>query len=169
MVSNLIVEIPWQTLMSVITFFCWYYPVGYYRNASANDATAERGALFFMMTWAFYIFTSTFATMVIAGMDSVESASNLANMLMILCLIFCGVLRTADQLPRFWIFMYRVSPFTYIIAAFISSAISGVDIICSPLEVVHLDIPGILVLQTAAIISLIMQPVPVAGSLTLWR
>ncbi|KAF5100177.1 hypothetical protein D0Z00_001384 [Geotrichum galactomycetum] len=33
MLSNIFAEFPWQTLVSALAFFCYYYPVGYYRNA----------------------------------------------------------------------------------------------------------------------------------------
>lgn len=46
--------------------------------------------------------------MMIAGIESVETAGNVANLLFSLSLIFCGVLQSSSALPRFWIFMYRV-------------------------------------------------------------
>jgi hypothetical protein len=61
MLSNIAVEIPWTTLMAVLMFFCWYYPIGLYRNAIPTDAVNERGALVFLFVWAFMLFTSTFA------------------------------------------------------------------------------------------------------------
>lgn len=75
MLSNIIVELPWNTLMAVFVFFTLYYPVGFYKNAEPTDAVHERGALFFLLTLAFFLFTSTFANMVIAGMDSTYSWS----------------------------------------------------------------------------------------------
>lgn len=32
MMSNILVEIPWNTLMAVFIFVSWYYPIGMYRN-----------------------------------------------------------------------------------------------------------------------------------------
>lgn len=37
MTANILVEIPWNTLMAVIIFICWYYPIGLYRNAEPNE------------------------------------------------------------------------------------------------------------------------------------
>lgn len=95
--------------MAVIIFFCWYYPVGFYNNAALTNTVNERGALFFLLVWSFLLFTSTFATMVIAGIDTAETGGNIANLMFSLCLVFCGVLASQSSLPRFWIFMYRVS------------------------------------------------------------
>lgn len=92
MMSNLVVEIPWQTLMAVISFFCFYYPVGFYKNAIAAGATHERGALFFMMVWAFYLWTCTFSHMAVAAIDNPEAASNIAMLIFMPCLVFSGIM-----------------------------------------------------------------------------
>ena len=47
-VGNIVVELPWQTIMAVIMYFTWYYPVGLYRNAEATNSVHERGALMFL-------------------------------------------------------------------------------------------------------------------------
>lgn len=88
--SSIIVELPWQTMMCVISFFLWYYPIGMFRNAEATGSTAERGGLMFLLLWSFYMFTSTFAHMMIAGIETAEAGSNLANLLFMLVFMFCG-------------------------------------------------------------------------------
>ena len=50
--------------MAVIIFFCWYYPIGMYRNAIPAHQVHERGGLMFLFTLAFMLFTSTFTDMV---------------------------------------------------------------------------------------------------------
>ena len=64
--SNMLAEIPWTGLMAAPIFFCLYYPVGLYRNAetTGSEAVYERGALFFLLTLSFLLFTCTFAHMV---------------------------------------------------------------------------------------------------------
>lgn len=88
--SAIIVELPWQTLMAVISFLLWYYPIGMFRNTYATHSTNERGALMFLLLWAFYMFTSTFTHMMISGIETAEEGSNLGNLLFILSIIFCG-------------------------------------------------------------------------------
>ncbi|KKK14331.1 multidrug resistance protein [Aspergillus ochraceoroseus] len=109
MAANIMVEIPWNTLMAALMFFCWYYPIGLYQNATATDSVAERGALMFLLLWTFLLFTSTFAHLVIAGIELAETGGNVAQLLFSLCLVFCGVLATKDAMPGFWLFMYRPS------------------------------------------------------------
>ncbi|KAL2006612.1 hypothetical protein VTN00DRAFT_9280 [Thermoascus crustaceus] len=142
MMANLIVELPWNTLMAVFIFVCWYFPIGLYRNAEPTNSVNERGGLMFLLIWAFLLFTSTFAHMIIAGIEVAETGGNLANLLFSLCLIFCGVLATPEALPGFWIFMYRVSPFTYLVSAMLSTGVSGTNVVCEAVELLHFDPPS---------------------------
>jgi ABC-type multidrug transport system permease subunit/ABC-type multidrug transport system ATPase subunit len=134
MTANIIVELPWNILMAVLIYFCWYYPIGLYNNASQANSVTERGGLMFLLILTFLLFTSTFAHMVIAGIELAETGGNVATMLFSLCLIFCGVLATKDALPGFWVFMYRVSPFTYLVTAMLSTGLSGADAVCEKVE-----------------------------------
>ncbi|KAI1088409.1 ABC-2 type transporter-domain-containing protein [Rostrohypoxylon terebratum] len=141
MLSQIIVELPWNTLMAVLMFFCWYYPVGLFNNTTELGQTTERGALMFLLFWAFMLFTSTFTDMIIAGFETAEAGGNIANLLFMLCLIFCGVLANPSSIPRFWIFMYRVSPFTYLVSAMLSVALANTHVQCANNEYVHFDPP----------------------------
>ncbi|THH08528.1 hypothetical protein EW146_g8957 [Bondarzewia mesenterica] len=140
--AQVLVELPWQTLMAVLTYFSWYYPIGLYRNAIPTHAVTERGGLMFLLIWTFYLFTSTFAHMVIAGVELAEVGGTYAVLLFSLTLIFCGVLATPKALPGFWIFMYRVSPFTYLVSAMLSTAVANAPLICSSIELVNFDPPS---------------------------
>jgi ABC-type multidrug transport system ATPase subunit len=106
MLANIGVELPWNTLMAVVVFFCLYYPVGFYTNATYSDSVAIRGFEFFLFTWQFMMFVSTFSALIISFTPDASIGGNLAQLLFALCLIFCGVLASPDVLPRFWIFMY---------------------------------------------------------------
>ena len=90
MMANILVELPWNTLMALIIYCCWYYPIGLYNNAIPTGQYVEREGLMFLLVWVFLMFTSTFAHMVIAGADLAETGGNIANLLFSLCLIFCG-------------------------------------------------------------------------------
>ncbi|RDW75194.1 AtrD-1 [Coleophoma cylindrospora] len=142
MLSNIIVELPWNSLMAVLIFVCWYYPIGMYRNAQVTGALNERSGLMFLFIWTFLLFTSTFTNMVIAGMELAETAGNLANLAFSLCLIFCGVLAGPSTLPGFWIFMYRVSPFTYLVSGVLSVGVANTKVVCSSIEYLHFDPPS---------------------------
>ncbi|QUC23762.1 uncharacterized protein UV8b_08003 [Ustilaginoidea virens] len=142
MLSQIIVELPWNALMAVIMYFCWYYPIGLYHNAVATDAVAERGALMFLFLLMFMLFTGTFSTLVVAGFETAEAGGNLANLMFTMCLIFCGVLAQPSTLPRFWIFMYRVSPFTYLVSGMLSTAVANSEVVCASNEFLTFAPPG---------------------------
>jgi ATP-binding cassette subfamily G (WHITE) protein 2 (PDR) len=141
MLSNILVELPWQTLMAVILYICWYYPIGMYRNAIPTDAVNSRGALMFLLIWIFMLFTSSFTHMVIAAVDTAETGGNIANLMFSLCLIFCGVLAPSGSLPGFWIFMYRVSPFTYLVSAMLSTGLANTEVTCADNEYLKFSPP----------------------------
>lgn len=142
MLAQIIVEIPWNSLMAVIMFFCWYYPVGLWHNAEPTDAVAERGALMFLFLLTFMIFSGTFSTFVVAGFETAEAGAQIANVLFMLCLMFCGVLATPESMPDFWIFMYRISPFTYLVSGMLSTAVANTDIVCADNEYLKMQPPN---------------------------
>jgi ABC-type multidrug transport system permease subunit len=49
-------------------------------------------------------------------------------------ILFAGVFQTPDNLPQFWMFMYRVSPLTYLVGGASVSALPLRDIACSESE-----------------------------------
>ncbi|EDO14420.1 hypothetical protein Kpol_218p5, partial [Vanderwaltozyma polyspora DSM 70294] len=51
-----------------------------------------------------------------------------------MALSFNGVLVSPNQMPRFWIFMYRVSPLTYLIDALLATGVANAKVHCSPYE-----------------------------------
>lgn len=160
--AQILVEMPWQTLMAALAFFTWYYPIGFYRNAIPTGAVTERGGLMFLLVWAFYLYSSTFAHMMVAAVASADIGSQYGNLLFTFALIFCGwvsisvrrtsiclrfvvvasVLATPAVLPRFWIFMYRVSPFNYLVSAMLSTGIANTKVTCSSIELAVFNPPS---------------------------
>jgi ATP-binding cassette subfamily G (WHITE) protein 2 (PDR) len=133
-VSNILVEVPWNILMSVFMYLSWYYAIGLERNAAQTDATTERGGMMFLFILTYLIFTSTFSTMMIAGIEQAAEGANLVNLMFSLSLMFCGVLVTEQALPGFWIFMYRVSPFTYLVSGMLSASFAHAKVTCADNE-----------------------------------
>lgn len=142
MLSNILVELPWATLGAVVLFFCWYYPIGLYNNAAYTDSVTSRGGLEFLFVWEFIIFSSTFAHLMIAGIETAEAASNLANVLFSLCLLFNGVLVGPNAMPGFWIFMYRVSPFTYLVSGLLANGVANAPVHCADNEFLLFSAPS---------------------------
>lgn len=142
MLSNIFVEFPWQILAAVIVYFCWYYPIGYYQNAVPADQVTERGGLMFLYLVEFMLFTSTFTHLIIAASTTAEAGGNIANLTFSLSLIFCGVLAGPNVLPGFWIFMFRVSPFTYLVEGILAVALANTKVVCDPVEFLKFSPPS---------------------------
>ena len=46
--AQILIKLPWQTLMSFFTYAAWYYPIGMYHNGDATYAVMERSILMFL-------------------------------------------------------------------------------------------------------------------------
>ena len=131
-------EIPYQIGVGTISFFCWYYPIGLYRNAEPTDQVDARGVLMWLFVTSFFVYTSTMGQMCMSFNELADNAANLAVMLFTMCLNFCGVLAGPSTLPGFWIFMYRFNPFTYLIQGMLSTGLANTAVVCSTYEFVNI-------------------------------
>lgn len=136
MVAQIIVEVPWSFLAGTLAFFIYYYPVGFYSNASMAGQLHERGALFWLFCTAFYVYIASMAVCAISFMEVEANAANMALLLFTMGLSFCGVMATPKAMPHFWIFMYRVSPLTYFISGMLAAGVANVPVKCSSYEYV---------------------------------
>lgn len=76
--------------MSIFSFLVWYFPMGLYRNAREGNDEHGRGITIALFVWAFFIFTTTFAHLIIAGLESYEIAGGIVGLLTIMMFTFCG-------------------------------------------------------------------------------
>ncbi|KAL3418763.1 ABC transporter cdr4 [Phlyctema vagabunda] len=141
MLANIIVEIPWNAIAALLMWISWYYPVGLYENAKVTGSVTEKGALMFLLVLSFLLFTCTFSSMVIAGIENADNGGVIANMIFSVCYIFCGVLVRVESLPGFWVFMYRVSPFTYLVSGMLSVGVAGTTVTCASNEYLNFQPP----------------------------
>ncbi|KAM0563015.1 hypothetical protein ACHAPJ_001858 [Fusarium lateritium] len=142
MVSTILVEAAWNSFMAVLSFVCWYFPTGMYRNGYATDTVDARNVTVFLHVWMFFMFTSTFAHMIIAGFETAEVAGGLVTLMMIMMFSFCGILAGPEELPGFWIFMYRASPFTYVVEGLMGTSMANADAGCEPNELISFKVPN---------------------------
>ncbi|CAK9439084.1 uncharacterized protein LODBEIA_P33080 [Lodderomyces beijingensis] len=135
-------EIPFQFVIGTLSFFCWYYPVGLYRNAEPTDSVNSRGVLMWLFLTSFYIYTSTMGQLCISFQESEINAANLAVMLFTMCLNFCGILASKTALPGFWIFMYYCNPFTYMVQGILATGLANTEVVCGAAELVTVIPPS---------------------------
>lgn len=135
MIANVLVEMPYNIIMGFLTWICFYYPI------AGVGQPAERQILVMLLTVVLFLYAGTYAHMTIAALPDANTAGALVGFGMMLCMMFSGVLQTPSALPGFWIFMYRVSPFTYWIAGVSTTMAAGNAITCSSIEVSVLTPP----------------------------
>ncbi|KUJ19331.1 ABC transporter Cdr4 [Mollisia scopiformis] len=140
--ANILVELFWQTIASILIFATWYYPTGLWKNGDPSFGAVERGALVFGLIWLFCLWISTFSQAVSVGIEHAETAVQIATLLFWLSLVFCGVLVSPKDLPRFWIFVYRASPLTYFIDGILAAGLANTSIRCSEIEFLRLNPPS---------------------------
>jgi ATP-binding cassette, subfamily G (WHITE), member 2, PDR len=51
------------------------------------------------------------------------------------------ILAPRNELPGFWIFMYRVNPFTYLVSSFLATTLGEAPAYCAANEFQHFDPP----------------------------
>ncbi|KAH1586622.1 hypothetical protein KXV31_003511 [Aspergillus fumigatus] len=136
LIANIVVELPYQIVMGILTFACYYFPI-----VGASQST-ERQGLVLLYCIQFYVYASTFAHMVIAAIPDTQTASPIVILLFSMMLTFCGVMQSPSALPGFWIFMYRLSPFTYWVGGMGATQLHDRNVICSATELSIFDPPA---------------------------
>lgn len=136
MVSNIVVELPYGIVAGVLGYLTLYYPI-----VGTGQASSRQGLVLMFMI-QLLIYTSTFAAMTIAALPDAMTASGLVSLLTLMSILFNGVLQAPNQLPGFWRFMYRVSPFTYWIGGLVSTILGGRTVHCTTSEFSIFDPPS---------------------------
>ncbi|KAL8860685.1 MAG: hypothetical protein Q9178_003038 [Gyalolechia marmorata] len=88
--SNIISELPSQTVLATVQYLGWFYPIGMYRNAISAHALNERSGLMFLLLWSYMLFSSTFSQIVATITPDAATGINISSLLYSLSLIFCG-------------------------------------------------------------------------------
>ncbi|RDA95806.1 hypothetical protein CP533_5198 [Ophiocordyceps camponoti-saundersi (nom. inval.)] len=125
--ANILVEIPFQILTGIIIFGSFYYPI-------MGVQSPPRQGLVFLFIMQLLVYSAAFADMTIVSMPDAHTAGSLATVLVLMSILFCGVLQSPTAMPGFWIFMYRLSPFTYWVAGIVATELHDQPIGCTKSE-----------------------------------
>lgn len=134
--SQMLVEVPWQILLGICAWACFYFPV------FGTSGSSDSQGLVLLFVIQFYMYAATIAQMVVAAIPNPALGAMLAVLMFGMSFIFNGVMQPPDALPGFWIFMWRVSPFTYYVGGIASAALHGRHVICSTSELSIFDPPS---------------------------
>ncbi|KFA81677.1 hypothetical protein S40288_07232, partial [Stachybotrys chartarum IBT 40288] len=139
--SNIVVELTWQTIAAVLFFLTWYYPTGMWKNRTPGFSSSELAGLTFILIRLFCAFTSTISQVIAVALPLQETAIQMALLLYWFMIVFCGILVFPINLPKFWVFVYRASPFTYLASGMLAAGVGGTHIRCSYNEYQSLRLP----------------------------
>ncbi|KDQ56593.1 hypothetical protein JAAARDRAFT_58879 [Jaapia argillacea MUCL 33604] len=131
--SQILAEIPWNILSGTLYFVCWYWTVGF-----PNDRAGYTYLMFGIIVPLYY---TTVGQAVAAMSPSAEIAAILFSFLFSFVLTFNGVFQPYRQL-KWWRWMYRLVPYTYLIEGVLGQALGNTQITCSPIEYVTLQPPS---------------------------
>ncbi|KAF9890684.1 hypothetical protein FE257_005550 [Aspergillus nanangensis] len=135
-VSQMLVEVPWQLVLGVCAWACFYFPV------LGTSTTPESRGLVLLFIVQFYIYAASMAQFTVAALGEPAVAAMLATLMFGLSFLFNGIMQPPSMLPRFWIFMYRVSPFTYYVGGISGTALHGRKVECNQAELRIFDPPS---------------------------
>ncbi|KAK9451951.1 putative plasma membrane ATP-binding cassette transporter [Limtongia smithiae] len=125
LLAQILVELPYNFLSGAIYFQCFYWPGNYFRRAS-------RAGYFYLMYGILYqLFITSFGLGLGGVSPDSASASIISALLFSFVLAFCGVLQPSSMMPGFWVFMYRVSPLTYLIQSLLGAIFHGMEVTCT--------------------------------------
>ncbi|KAJ3558376.1 hypothetical protein NP233_g11520 [Leucocoprinus birnbaumii] len=131
--AHLLVEIPWNIFSSLLLFLCWYWTVGF--------PSDRAGYTYLMLGIVFPLYYSTFALAMAAISPSAEIGNILFSTFFSFVITFNGVMQPFRQLD-WWRWMYRLSPYTYLVEGLLGQALGHQSIQCSAVEFVQLNPPS---------------------------
>lgn len=130
------VEIPYAIVAGGIYFNCWWWGViGYEMSSFASGFT-------FLCIILFELYYVGFGQAIASFSPNELLASLLVPLFFLFVVSFCGVVVPAAQLPTFWReWMYWLTPFHYLLEAFLAVAIHDQPVVCSESEFATFSAP----------------------------
>ncbi|KAI1334283.1 ABC-2 type transporter-domain-containing protein [Xylariaceae sp. FL0016] len=124
--AAVLVEIPYAVVAGAVYFNCWWWGItGYQMGGFASGFT-------FLCVVLFELYYVGFGQAIAAFSPNELLASLLVPIFFLFVVSFCGVVVPPLQLPAFWReWMYWLTPFHYLLEAFLATAIHGQPVRCS--------------------------------------
>ncbi|KAH8695660.1 ABC-2 type transporter-domain-containing protein [Talaromyces proteolyticus] len=132
--ANIIVEIPYQIFFAFLVWVSFYFPI------FGVQQTSQQQGLMLLFLIQLCIFAMTLATLIISALPDADTVG--ATFAFIFMVAFNGVLQPPGALPGFWIFMYRLSPLTYLISGITATGLHSRPVHCSSAETNIFDPPS---------------------------
>lgn len=135
-IAQFLNEVPYTVVAAFFLFVCCYFP-------TKTDPSASHAGVFFLSFLVFLqLFNVSFAMMLAYFAPDVQSAAILVSFFFTFIISFCGVVQPVSVMPSFWTFVYKVSPYTYVVQNLVGSFLHGRGVSCGASEYSFLDPPS---------------------------
>ncbi|PYH74263.1 ABC multidrug transporter [Aspergillus vadensis CBS 113365] len=128
--SLILTELLYQIPLSICIWAIYYYPI-----SNTTTQSSPRQALVLLFFIQFFLYAISFALL------TISTSTLIIAICSFMALTFNGVMQPPQALPGFWMFMYRISPFTYFVAGVTSTQLHGVAVNCSSAEMAVFNPP----------------------------
>lgn len=129
-------EIPYCIFCATVMFVSLYFPT------RADFGASHSGVFFLTLSVFLQLFNISFGLMLAYFAPDVQSAAILVSFFYSFIVGFAGVVQPEKLMPGFWTFMYKVSPYTYVIQNLLASFLHGRSVTCTSHELSYLDPPS---------------------------
>ncbi|KAL7929751.1 ABC-2 type transporter domain-containing protein [Trichoderma chlorosporum] len=134
--SAVVVEIPYGLVAGAIYFNCWWWGIFGTRVSGFTSGFS------FLLVMVFELYYISFGQAIASFAPNELMASLLVPVFFLFVVSFCGVVVPPRQLPTFWrSWMYWLSPFHYLLEAFLGAAIHDHPVQCSSSEFARFSAP----------------------------
>ncbi|KAI2632390.1 ABC-2 type transporter [Hypoxylon sp. NC1633] len=136
--AAVLAEIPWAILAGSIYFNCWWWGV----SAASEDMLGFRSGFIYLCIILFELYYVGLGQAIAAFSPNELLASLFVPLFFLFVSSFCGVVVPAQQLPYFWkSWMYYLTPFHYLLEAFLATTIHTQPVQCTPNEFARFRAP----------------------------
>ncbi|KAK7025542.1 ATP-binding cassette transporter snq2 [Paramarasmius palmivorus] len=131
--SQFLTDLPWNIAGSTLFYLCWYWTVGYDSDRA--------GYTYLMIGVLFPMYYTSIGQATAAMCPNAEIAAILFSLLFSFVITFNGVMQPYSQLG-WWKWMYRLTPYTYLIEGLLGQAIGNQNMFCSDVELATIIPPS---------------------------
>ncbi len=134
--AAVLAEIPYALVAGAVYFNCWWWGIAGYRDRGFPSGFT------FLCVALFELYYVGFGQAIAAFSPNELLASLLVPLFFLFVVSFCGVVVPPAQLPAFWRrWMYWLTPFHYLLEAFLATAIHDQPVDCAAGELARFPAP----------------------------
>lgn len=136
MIAQYLNELPYSVCFSTIYFICWYFPI------QLDNSPKIAGFWWFSYCIFYQLYYTSLSLGIVYASPDLPSANVIMSLLFNFTIAFTGVCQSPYLMPKFWKFMWRVSPLTYFLNNLLSLVLHDRIVECSEYEYNYVDPPG---------------------------